>query len=48
MENTVSKWISFIGKHRYPVHAVRSWVVNLMSDLELKYSGDHANACGNR
>lgn len=38
VDDIVSKWISLIESHRYPVNAVRSWAVNLIAELELKYA----------
>lgn len=35
---TVAKWGHHIETKRYPVEAVRSWVLNIVTELELKYT----------
>jgi two-component system response regulator YesN len=35
---SVNKWIGLISSNRYPINAVRGWVLKIVSDIELKHS----------
>jgi two-component system response regulator YesN len=41
MRMGVNKWLNHIVEQRYPVEAVRGWVLKLLTDMELKYSAMH-------
>lgn len=38
LKSTLKKWLKHIELQRYPVDAVRGWVLKIVSDMELKYS----------
>lgn len=38
VKDTIAKWMRHIELHKYPVDSVRSWVLKLVTDIELKYT----------
>ncbi|SFK78809.1 two-component system, response regulator YesN [Paenibacillus sp. 1_12] len=38
IKETINKWIAHINLHKYPMDSVRSWVLKIVTDIELKYT----------
>ncbi|NOU97368.1 helix-turn-helix domain-containing protein [Paenibacillus sp. LMG 31456] len=38
VKGTLAKWIGIMDANRYPMDSVRSWVLKIVTDIELKYT----------
>ncbi|WP_159888538.1 helix-turn-helix domain-containing protein [Paenibacillus puerhi] len=38
IKETLAQWMEHIARHKYPMDSVRSWMLKLVTDMELKYT----------